>query len=34
MDGVPDEIIRRQLALFEKVDPDYASGVSKAMGLE
>jgi len=33
MDGVPKDIIERQLALFEKVDPDYAAGVSKAVGI-
>lgn len=33
MDGVPREIVDRQLALFEKVDPAYAEGVSKALDL-
>lgn len=32
MDGVPDEIINRQLALFQKVSPEYAAGVKKALG--
>lgn len=31
MDGIPREIIDRQLALFEKVHPDYAAGVKKAI---
>lgn len=31
MAGVPETIVERQLALFEKVDPAYASGVRKAM---
>ncbi|MBK6548316.1 MAG: hypothetical protein IPG15_08000 [Arcobacter sp.] len=29
MDGVPRDIVDRQIALFEKVHPDYASGVKK-----
>ena len=33
MEGVPRDIIDRQLALFEKVDPAYSTGVSKALGL-
>jgi len=33
MDGVPMEIINRQLAHFEKVTPAYASGVKKALGI-
>ncbi len=32
MSGVPKNIVDRQLALFEKVDPAYAAGVSKALG--
>ena len=31
MQGVPDEIVERQLAHFEKVHPDYAAGVRKAL---
>ena len=31
MQGVPDEIIERQLGHFEKVHPDYASGVREAL---
>ena len=31
MQGVPDNIIERQLAHFEKVHPDYASGVRAAL---
>ncbi|KAF0803746.1 catalase [Alcanivorax xiamenensis] len=33
MDGVPEEIVRRQLDHFEKADPAYAAGVAKALGL-
>ena len=33
MAGVPRDIIDRQIALFEKVHPDYASGVKKALGI-
>lgn len=32
MTGVPDEIVDRQLALFDKVDPAYGAGVRKALG--
>ncbi|WP_108061028.1 catalase [Poseidonibacter lekithochrous] len=31
MGGVPNEIIQRQLAHFEKVSPDYSNGVKKAL---
>jgi len=31
MQGVPDEIVERQLGHFEKVHPDYAAGVRKAL---
>jgi len=31
MQGVPDNIIERQLAHFEKVHPDYAAGVRAAL---
>jgi len=31
MQGVPEHIINRQLALFEKVDPAYANGVKEAL---
>ncbi len=31
MAGVPDFIVERQLALFEKVHPDYAAGVRAAL---
>jgi catalase len=34
MAGVPEEIIRAQLAHFEKADPAYAAGVAKALGIE
>lgn len=33
MDGVPEEIIRRQLAHFHQADPAYGAGVAKALGL-
>lgn len=32
MQGVPDFIIERQLALFEQVHPAYAAGVKEALG--
>ena len=31
MQGVPDAIVERQLALFERIDPAYASGVRTAL---
>jgi catalase len=31
MQGVPDEIIERQLGHFEQVHPDYAAGVRAAL---
>jgi catalase len=34
MAGVPTEIIERQLAHFDKVDPAYGDGVRKALGIE
>jgi catalase len=33
MAGVPENIVRRQLALFERIHPDYAAGVAKALGM-
>lgn len=33
MDGVPRNIIDRQIALFEQVHPHYAIGVKKALGI-
>lgn len=33
MDGVPRNIVDRQIALFEQVHPEYASGVKKALGI-
>lgn len=33
MDGVPRNIVDRQITLFEQVHPDYASGVKKALGI-
>ena len=32
MQDVPEEIVQRQLALYELVSPEYASGVRKALG--
>jgi catalase len=34
MQGVPEEIIRRQLGHFDKADPAYAAGVAKAVGIK
>ena len=34
MNGVPEKIVRRQLAHFHKADPAYAAGVAKALNLE
>jgi len=34
MNGVPEEIVRRQLAHFHKADPAYAAGVAKALKIE
>lgn len=31
MQGVPEDIIERQLGHFEKVHPNYAAGVRKAL---
>lgn len=33
MAGVPRDIVDRQIALFEKVHPDYANGVKKVLGI-
>ena len=33
MGGVPDEIVKRQIALFWKVDPDYGRGVARHLGI-
>ena len=33
MAGVPRDIVDRQIALFEKVHPDYTNGVKKALGI-
>ena len=33
MGGVPEAIIRRQIAHFDKADPAYGAGVAKAVGL-
>ncbi len=34
MQGVPDEIKRRQIALFAKCDPAYGTGVAMAVKLD
>ncbi|HEX3721013.1 MAG TPA: catalase [Verrucomicrobiae bacterium] len=34
MNGVPEEIVRRQLAHFHKADPAYAAGVAQALEIE
>jgi catalase len=34
MKGVPEEIVRRQLAHFHKADPAYAVGVAKALDIQ
>jgi catalase len=33
MQGVPEEIVRRQIAHFAKADPAYGAGVAKRMGI-
>ncbi len=33
MQGVPEAIVKRQLALFAKVDPAYGAGVAQALGV-
>ena len=33
LEGVPEEITRRQLAHFTKADPAYGEGVSKRLGV-
>ncbi len=34
MAGIPEEIMRRQIAHFSKADPAYGAGVAKALGLD
>lgn len=34
MEGVPEDIVQRQLVHFHKADPLYAAGVAKALGVE
>ena len=34
MEGVPREIVERQLAHFEQADPAYAAGVARALELQ
>jgi catalase len=33
MDGVPLDIIKRQVVHFYRADPDYGAGVAKALGI-
>ena len=33
MDGVPVEIVKRQIAHCYKADPEYGAGVAKALGV-
>lgn len=33
MQGVPESIVNRQLALFDKIDPDYGAGVREALAV-
>ena len=33
MQGVPDEIVERQVLHFHRADPDYGAGVATRMGL-
>ena len=33
MAGVPEEIVRKQIAHFSKADPDYGASVAQALGL-
>jgi Catalase-related immune-responsive len=33
MDGVPAEIIKRQILHFYRADPQYGAGVAKALGI-
>jgi catalase len=34
MNGVPEEIVRRQLGHFQKADPAYAAGVATALKIK
>ncbi len=34
MQGVPDEIVQRQIGHFTKADPAYGEGVAKAVARE
>ncbi|HKE96763.1 MAG TPA: catalase, partial [Povalibacter sp.] len=34
MQGVPEHIVRRQIALFAKCDPEYGAGVARALKLD
>jgi catalase len=34
MEGVPLEIVKRQIAHCHRADPEYGAGVAKAMGID
>jgi catalase len=34
MEGVPAEIVKRQIAHCYKADPAYGTGVAKALGID
>jgi catalase len=34
MQGVPVEIVKRQIAHCYRADPEYGAGVAKAMGID
>lgn len=34
MAGVPEAIVRRQIAHFSKADPAYGAGIAKALGFD
>ncbi len=33
MEGVPDDVIQRQIELFDAADQEYGNGVKKALGM-
>jgi catalase len=33
MEGVPAEIVKRQIVHCYKADPEYGTGIAKAMGI-
>jgi catalase len=34
MEGVPPEIVKRQIAHCHRADPEYGAGVAKAIGID